>query len=32
MLIYCLICKKSTDNACTKKFIMKDGKLKIKSL
>ena len=32
MLSYCLACKKTTDNACTKKFIIKDGRLKIKSL
>ena len=32
MLSYCLICKKHTDNACTKKFMIKDGRLKIKSL
>ena len=32
MLIYCLVCKKLTDNANTKKSIIKDGRLKIKSL
>ena len=32
MLSYCLVCKKITDNAGTKKFIIKDGRLKIKSL
>ena len=32
MLTYCLVCKKLTDNANTKKFIIKDGRLKIKSL
>ena len=30
MLSYCLVCKKSADNANTKKFIIKDGRLKIK--
>ena len=32
MQVYCLACKKVTDNANTKKFIMKDGRLKIKSV
>ena len=32
MLSYCLVCEKTTDNACTKKFLIKDGRLKIKSL
>ena len=32
MLSYCLVCKNLTDNANTKKFIIKDGRLKIKSL
>ena len=32
MLSYCLVCKKTTDNADIKKFIIKDGRLKIKSL
>ena len=32
MLSYSLICKKSTDNADTKKFMLKDGRLKVKSL
>ena len=32
MQVYCLICKKVTDNADTKKFMLKDGRLKLKSL
>ena len=32
MLSYCFVCKNLTDNANTKKFIIKDGRLKIKSL
>ena len=32
MQVYCLVCKKVTDNADTKKFMIKDGRLKIKSL
>ena len=32
MQAYCLVCKKITDNADTKTFIIKDGRLKIKSL
>ena len=32
MLSYCLVCKKVTDNANTKKIIIKNGRLKIKSL
>ena len=32
MLSYCLVCKKLTDNANTKKFIIKDGRLNRKSL
>ena len=32
MLSYCLVCKKVTDNAFTKQFMIKDGRLKIKSL
>ena len=32
MLSYCLVCKKTTDNVNAKKIIMKDVRLKIKSL
>ena len=32
MLFDCLVCKKSTDNVNIKKFMIKDGRLKIKSL
>ena len=32
MQTYCLACKKITDNADTKKFIINNGRLKIKSL
>ena len=32
MLTCCLVCKKLTDNADTKKFMIKGGRLKIKSL
>ena len=32
MLSYCLVCKKLTDNGNTKKFIIKGGRLKRKSL
>ena len=32
MQTYCLVCKKRTDNADTKKFMIKNGRLKIKSL
>ena len=32
MLSYCLFCKKLTDNTNTKKVMIKDGRLRIKSL
>ena len=32
MQSYCLVCKKLTDNANTKKYMIKDGRLKIISL
>ena len=32
MLAYCLVCKNVTDNADTNKFLIKDGRLKIRSL
>ena len=32
MPFYCLVCKKVTDNANTEKTVIKDGRLKIKSL
>ena len=32
MRVYCLVCKNVTDNANTKKFMIKDERLKIKSL
>ena len=32
MVNYCLVCKKLTENANTKKSIIRDGRLKIKSL